>query len=107
MREEVLLGLVRGWSPELLEEEMAGALVIAAVDPDAPFFNDKQAEGMALTEDVSEPTEFSTENLGDMQVFGDDKPFMVGGVVDRVLPMSPKLEQRHCEYLLAHPDTIT
>ena len=56
---------------------------------------------------MSEPTEFTVENLGDTQVFGDDEPFAVGDdVVDRVRAMSPKLGQRHCEFLLAHPETI-
>ena len=97
-------------SPEQLEETLAAALVVApvgAIDPAAPFANDKTAEGMELLEDVSEPALIAAENLGEAQIFGDDEPFMVGDdVIDRVRSMSPKLGQRHAEYLLAHPDMI-
>ena len=56
---------------------------------------------------MTDPVEFSTETIGETQVFGDDEPFMVGDdVVDRVRSMSPKLGQRHCEFLHAHPDMI-
>lgn len=97
-------------SPDQLEEALAGVLVVAAVgaiDPSAPFANDKTTEGLELIEDVSEPALLGSENIGEMQIFGDDEPFAVGDdVVDRVRSMSPKLGQRHCEYLLAHPEMI-
>ncbi len=102
----------RRWSssPEALEEALAGVLLVAAVgaiDPGAPFANDKTKEEMELLEDVSEPTRISSETIGEVQIFGDDEPFVVGeDVVERVLSMSPKLGQRHCEYLLDHPDMI-
>jgi hypothetical protein len=102
----------RRWlsAPEQLEEALAGALLVSAVgaiDAGAPFANDKTAEGMELLEDVSEPALIAAENLGEMQIFGDDEPFMVGDdVIDRVRSMSPKLGQRHCEYILAHPEMI-
>ena len=102
----------RRWvgSPDLLEEALAGALIVSAVggiDPGAPFLNDKTSEGFELLEDVSEPTEFAAENLGEVQIFGDDESFAVGDdVVDRVRSMSPKLGQRHAEYLHAHPEMI-
>ena len=102
----------RRWvgAPEALADALAGALAVAAVgaiDPNAPFVNDKQAEGMELVEDVAEPTQISPETLGETGIFGDDEPFMVGDdVVDRVRAMSPKLGQRHCEYLHAHPEMI-
>ena len=102
----------RRWtgSPDQLEEALAGALLVAAVgaiDPGAPFANDKTAEGMELLEDVSEPALIAAENIGEVQIFADDEPFVVGDdVIDRVRSMSPKLGQRHCEYLLAHPEMI-
>ena len=102
----------RRWvgSPDLLEDALAGALIVSAVggiDPGAPFLNDKTSEGFELLEDVSEPTEFAAENLGEVQIFGDDESFAVGDdVVDRVRSMSPKLGQRHAEYLHAHPEMI-
>ena len=102
----------RRWvgSPDQLGEALAGALIVAAVgaiDPNAPFANDKTAEGFELLEDVSEPALLGSENIGEMQIFGDDEPFAVGDdVVDRVRAMSPKLGQRHCEYLLANPEMI-
>ena len=62
---------------------------------------------MELLEDVSEPAQLATENIGEVQIFGDDEPFAVGDdVVERVRSMSPKFGQRHCEYLHAHPETI-
>ena len=104
--------VARQWvgSPEHLEEALAGALVVAAVasvDPDSPFLNDKRSEGMELLEDVSEPAQLATENIGEVVIFGDDEPFAVGDdVVERVRSMSPKFGQRHCEYLHAHPEMI-
>ena len=97
-------------SPDQLEETLSAALVgapVGAIDSAAPFANDKTAEGMELLEDEVEPLAFTAENLGEVPVFGDDEPFMVGDdVVDRVRAMSPKLGQRHCEYLHARPDLI-
>ena len=109
---EIDEAVARRWvgSPEQLEEALAGALVVAAVasvDPDSPFLNDKRSEGMELLEDVSEPAQLATENIGEVQIFGDDEPFAVGDdVVERVRSMSPKFGQRHCEYLHAHPEMI-
>lgn len=102
----------RRWagSPDQLEETLATALVVApvgAIDSGSPFVNDKSAEGLELLEDVSVPALIASENIGEVQIFADDEPFMVGDdVVDRVRSMSPKLGQRHAEYLLAHPDMI-
>ena len=102
----------RRWvgSPEALGEALAGALAGAAagaIDPGAPFVNDKTAEGMELLEDVSEPIRISAETIGETQIFADGEPFVVGDdVIDRVRGMSPKLGQRHCEYLHAHPEMI-
>ena len=102
----------RRWagSPEQLEEALAAALVVApvgAIDSASPFENDKASEGMELVEDVTEPEFIASENVGEVQIFGDDEPFMVGeDVVERVRGMSPKLGQRHAEYLLAHTDMI-
>ena len=104
--------VARRWvgSPDQLEEALTGALIVSAVgaiDSAAPFANDKSAEGMELLEDVAEPALIAAENLGEMQIFADDEPFVVGDdVIDRVRSMTPKLGQRHCEYLLAHPEMI-
>jgi hypothetical protein len=72
------------------------------------FKNDKSTMGWTLVEDVTEPAAISADTIELQVIIEEGGPDLLGEeMVDYVEKITtPKLGQRHAEFLLDHPDQI-
>jgi hypothetical protein len=107
-----------GWiqDPQGLEDALRALLTgdgapsgtAASQQISGAFQNDKAAMGWTLVDDVTEPTSISIDTIELQAIIEEGGPDLLGEeMVDYVEKITtPKLGQRHAEFLLDHPDQI-
>ncbi len=107
-----------GWvqDPQGLEDALHALLTgdgaptgtAAVQEISGAFKNDKAALGWTLVEDVTEPTTVSSDTIELQAIIEEGGPDLLGEeMVEYVEKITtPKLGQRHAEFLLDHPDQI-
>jgi hypothetical protein len=107
-----------GWvqDPQGLEDSLRALLTgegaptgtAAAQEISGAFKNDKADMGWTLVEDVTEPLTISLDTIELQAIIEEGGPDLLGEeMVDYVEKITtPKLGQRHAEFLLDHPDQI-
>ncbi len=92
----------------LLTGDNSPAGLLSSSEIDGDFKNDKATIGWTLVQDVTEPASISSDTIELQSIIEEGGPDLLGEeMVEYVEKISsPKLGQRHAEYLLDHLDQI-